>query len=286
VPNAVDPLLDSSTEPLWLGLNIGNSRHHWAAFRGQQLQLTWDVPNLEMKAWLASVHFPQAFTSLPGWPGIPCLEDASAPGLWLASVVPDWIADWQGFPQVHSITLEQIPLSHTYPSLGIDRALALWGAGITYGFPVLVIDAGTALTLTGGNRDQEFCGGAILPGLGLQHRILAGNTAALPELKQPADFNDLPQRWGRDTTSAICSGILYNLLAGVESFIEDWQQLHPTSPILFTGGDGQYLCLALNRYRESRLHPLDLSPAGISQIKFDPNLVFTGIADLKAKIAP
>lgn len=286
MPNAGDPLLDSSAEPLWLGLSIGNSRHHWAAFRGQQLQSTWNIPNLEMKAWLTSAPPPQHLTSLPGWPGIPCREDAPAPALWLASVVPDWMADWQGFPQVHSITLDHIPLGHTYPSLGIDRALALWGAGITYGFPVLVIDAGTALTITGGNRNQEFCGGAILPGLGLQHRILAGNTAALPELKQPENFTDLPPRWGMDTTSAICSGILYTLLAGVDSFIEDWQQLHSTSTILCTGGDGQYLCLALKRYRESRLNLLDRSSARVSRVQFDPNLVFAGMAHLKARITP
>ena len=36
-----------------------------------------------------------------------------------------------------------------YPTLGIDRALALYSAGSTFRFPVLVIDAGTALRFTG-----------------------------------------------------------------------------------------------------------------------------------------
>ena len=70
------------------------------------------------------------------------------------------------------IGLEDIPLEGLYPSLGVDRALALWGAGATWGFPCLVIDGGTALTLTGGNGDGFLVGGAILPGLRLQLQSL------------------------------------------------------------------------------------------------------------------
>jgi type III pantothenate kinase len=68
--------------------------------------------------------------------------------LYLASVVPSQTALWQTYPDVHIITLDQVPLQGVYPTLGIDRALALWGAGETWGWPMLVIDAGTALTLT------------------------------------------------------------------------------------------------------------------------------------------
>jgi len=44
------------------------------------------------------------------------------------------------------------------------RALAVLGAGKKYGFPCLVIDAGTALTFTGVDRDKKLVGGAIDPG--------------------------------------------------------------------------------------------------------------------------
>ena len=86
----------------------------------------------------------------------------------LASVVPSQTALWQIYPNVHIINLDQIPLQGVYPTLGIDRALALWGAGKTWGFPMLVIDAGTAMTFTGADANQCLVGGAILPGLGLQ----------------------------------------------------------------------------------------------------------------------
>jgi type III pantothenate kinase len=85
--------------------------------------------------------------------------------LSLASVVPNQTALWQDYSNVHEITLDQVPLQGIYPTLGIDRALALWGAGETWGWPMLVIDAGTALTLTGADANRCLIGGAILPGL-------------------------------------------------------------------------------------------------------------------------
>jgi len=81
------------------------------------------------------------------------------PELWIASVVPTQTALWRDYPRSHCLTLEQIPLQDPYPSLGIDRALALWGAIVTSGAPVLVIDAGTALTFTAANGDRRLIGG-------------------------------------------------------------------------------------------------------------------------------
>jgi len=47
--------------------------------------------------------------------------------LYLASVVPSQTALWQTYPDVHVITLNQVPLQSVF-TLGIDRALALcWG---------------------------------------------------------------------------------------------------------------------------------------------------------------
>jgi type III pantothenate kinase len=47
----------------------------------------------------------------------------------MASVVPRQTALWQNYPGVQVITLDSLPLQDVYPTLGIDRALALWGLG-------------------------------------------------------------------------------------------------------------------------------------------------------------
>jgi type III pantothenate kinase len=265
-----------SAQSLWLALSIGNSRHHWGAFQGQQLQATWDIANVQMPAELAmeSGQLAQQLQALPGWPSTVQLG-MHLPPLWLMAVVPSYRQRWLGYPQLHQLGLENIPLGNLYPSLGVDRALAVWGAGVTYGFPVLVIDGGTALTFSGANAAAQFCGGAILPGLGLQFRALAQDTAALPQVSPISP--ELPPRWGMDTPNAISSGILYTMLAGVRDFIEDWQQQYPESAILFTGGDGEYLLEALNRYNATAD---SLSSTRMAKLSFDPNVGFVGMATL------
>jgi type III pantothenate kinase len=184
--------------------------------------------------------------------------------LYLASVVPSQGQFWQACSSLPALTLEQIPLHNLYPTLGIDRALAALGAGLTYGFPCLVLDSGTALTLTALDAQRSLWGGAILPGLGLQFQCLAQKTAALPALSLPTKF---PSRWANDTESAIASGILYTLLAGLTDFMQDWQARFPQSPMLLTGGDAPIL----ERYGRQQ------NPAGWAKVCVDPHLAFWGL---------
>lgn len=179
--------------------------------------------------------------------------------LYIASVVPQQTLLWQAYPNGRVITLSDIPLEGVYPSLGIDRALALWGAGIKYKFPCLVVDGGTALTFTGADTNRTLVGGAILPGVGLQLQTLATNTAALPQV---ALGESLPKRWALNTSDAIIGGVIYTILAGVRDFVRDWLQQFPDSRVIFTGGDGQLLrdFLSINY-----------------QTNFDPHLIFWGM---------
>ncbi|BFM40837.1 accessory factor Bvg [Synechocystis sp. LKSZ1] len=187
--------------------------------------------------------------------------------LYRASVVLSQSQFWQACTPFPAMTLGQIPLANLYKTLGIDRALAALGAGLTYSFPCLVIDSGTALTLTALDAQQRFWGGAILPGLGLQFQCLAQKTAALPALALPSE---LPPRWAQDTETAITSGILYTLLAGLGDFIRDWQASFPQGPILLTGGDAPML----QRYGRQQ------NPAEWAQVFIDPHLAFWGLRHL------
>jgi len=182
-------------------------------------------------------------------------------------VVPPQTDLWAAYPAVTRLTLAHIPLAGLYPTLGIDRALTLLGAGTSYGFPTLVIDAGTALTVTGATGDRQLIGGAILPGLSLQLRALAQHTAALP-IVSPPDI--LPPRWARQTDTAIASGVIYGLLATLQTFITAWQQQFPTSSLCLTGGDGPRLLTYLQAE----------SPAIAAQLHPDPHLSFKGILAL------
>lgn len=248
------------TERIQIGLSIGNSRYHWAWFLNTKLQSSWDTEYLTPDRLSGSI--PIELQSLIKQTQI----DIDQFPIYLISVVPSQTAIWQHLSQVKVITLNNIPLHNLYPTLGIDRALAAFGAGEVYGYPVLVIDGGTALTITGIDRHRHLVGGAILPGLKLQLRSLSTGTVALPEISLP---QQLPPRWSDNTPGSIASGILYTVSAGIDTFIRDWQQLFPESQIIFTGGDGEFLAGYLQA--NSQIN-------SIKYLRFDRHLLFHGLS--------
>ena len=287
------------SDSTWLALIIGNSRLHWAWFIGEKLQQAWDTPHLpapvvqQLANCQTIADFPKEILSpsnlspqppnkikpfprpLPSREGLGVGgkgEFGSRPPLYLASVVPNQTEFWQAYPDVHLITLDKIPLLGMYPTLGSDRALALWGAGETYGYPILVIDAGTALTFTGADTNRHLVGGAILPGLGLQLQSLAQKTANLPQVE--AQNVSLPPRWALNTCDSIQSGVIYTIIAGMRDFIEAWLQEFPESRICLTGGDGNLLL----KYMRSH------TPQIVARIMFEPYLIFWGMRSLKDEV--
>jgi type III pantothenate kinase len=252
----------------WLALMIGNSRLHWAWFVGATLQEAWDTDHLPAAAveqltqrWASGIMPEEIF------PPILVSQQSNIPSqlpLYLASVVPAQTTLWQSYPVIELITLDHLPLSGLYPTMGIDRALALLGAGETFGYPMLVIDAGTAMTFTGADAHRRLIGGAILPGLGLQLQSLARRTAALPAIQLPPQ---LPPRWAVQTPAAIESGIVYTVLAGIQDFIQDWRHQFPDSQIALTGGDA----ILLLTYLQAQF------PETARQLIADAHLIFWGM---------
>lgn len=259
----------------WLALMIGNSRLHWAWFVGETLKTIWDMPHLSPE-WVGclvqhQLHFSQCIQRVEGadLPSELLAFLSSVPPqlpLCIASVIPAQTQIWQAYDQSRVLTLDQIPLDNLYPTLGIDRALALLGAATQYGLPSLVIDAGTALTFTGADANRQLVGGAILPGLQLQLRSLAEHTAALPQLSS-SDSLFLPSRWSTATAEAIWSGVLHTLLAGIQDFIQAWQQQFSSGSIVLTGGDADLFFGMLQQQ----------NPSLAAQINVDAQIIFRGI---------
>jgi type III pantothenate kinase len=285
----------------WLALMIGNSHLHWAYFEQDILIRTWQTNHLDCSLNSPLIRDLQTLippkvvglggrkhtinkdsslnpsilrylqTSIPSEIGGQLDQGTDFPAnthLYLASVVPKQTELFLDYPDLKLIQLTDILIKNLYPTLGIDRALAVLGSGEIYGLPSLVIDGGTALTLTGVNEDRQLIGGAILPGLDLQFQSLSQRTAALPRLNLP---KTLPNRWAMNTEEAIASGIIHTLLTGIMDFIEDWLKQFPNSKIIFTGGDGEILLSYLNEFY----------PELTNSFKFDPNLIFWGMRSLK-----
>jgi len=106
-------------------------------------------------------------------------------------------------------------------TLGADRVAAALGARKLHPQQNLVIvDCGTATTLTFLNRDGELLGGAILPGLALWPKALAQATAKLPDVSLPRLTAKLPASVAKDTADAIRAGALYGHAGAIRELAE------------------------------------------------------------------
>lgn len=127
---------------------------------------------------------------------------------------------------------------------GIDRLANVAAAISDVGFPAIIVDAGSAITLEVIGTEGTFLGGAIFPGLRLQAMALHKGTATLPDVT----INAATPIIGPDTTAAIRSGILYGCLGAVDRLV----RLTLDEPgmasaiVVFTGGDGQLISDSLN----------------------------------------
>jgi type III pantothenate kinase len=100
--------------------------------------------------------------------------------------------------------------------LGADRVAAALGARIRFpGRDVVVVDGGTATTVTALGRDGAVRGGAILPGLGLWPSMLAARTAQLPEIDPRRPRSAL----GRSTAEGLAAGIWHGHVGAVRELV-------------------------------------------------------------------
>ena len=212
-------------------LLIGNSRWHWAS-QGLDGWRTWDA---------------QPGFGFEGAPLVGLRNDGLQLAGWAAvGPIPDQV-DLEGSAR---IGLADIPLQAMPPWLGVDRALVGWRAWQLSGLPVLVVDAGTALSLTRVDAGGQFVGGRLMAGAALQLRALAEGTAQLPQARIPNGPADaMPDGpwpmaaglWPKETEAAIGSGVLWGMAGAIALAAQQVWSEQPDCQIWITGGDGAQL---------------------------------------------
>lgn len=106
--------------------------------------------------------------------------------------------------------------------IGADLICGLVGAREFGPEAFVVIDCGTATTLTLLSEEERILGVAILPGLVTQMQSLTRSAPHLPEsvgLEPPA------YPYGNDTVEALQSGILYGHAAAIEGLVDRYRIL-------------------------------------------------------------
>ena len=130
--------------------------------------------------------------------------------------------------------------------LGSDLVVDAVAGVSEYGVPQIIIDMGTATTVSVVNKDSEFTGGVILPGVGTALNALIKNTAQLPQIK----LGTPPQSIiGTNTADSIESGMLYGTAAAIDGICDRiFSELGYKSEIVATGGNsGKIIPLCRNK---------------------------------------
>ena len=210
-----------------LVLDLGNSFIKLAVFRADSLLVTYraqSVAEISLVSLIQRYGVSRAIVSN--------VADTNHP---ILRMLP-------GGLHCHRLTSESVlPFTVAYSTpatLGADRLAAVAGAMQEFpGCPLLVIDAGTAITFDVLAPSARYLGGAISPGISLRYSSLHSYTAHLPLL----NWRGFPPKIGDSTISSIQAGVLGGILAEVESYATAIQLEFSHLVIILTGGDAFYL---------------------------------------------
>ncbi|PHQ33329.1 type III pantothenate kinase [Rhodopirellula bahusiensis] len=168
--------------------------------------------------------------------------------------------------RVRFVTHEDVAMAIdvSFPErVGIDRLLGAEAAFRRHEAPLIVVDAGTTVTVDFVSAEGIFRGGAILPGLEMQTAALAAGTDALPKLDWASHrCREMPEGPGRDTVAAMRLGVLASVAGAVERLLRIYGG---AATLVVTGGDAG--CL------------VDALPAECDAVE-EPHLVAQALLDL------
>ncbi len=116
--------------------------------------------------------------------------------------------------------------------LGSDRVVDAVAALAEYPPPILIFDLGTATTISAIDKNGNFLGGMIIPGVMVSLDALASRTAQLPHISL-----DLPRRMiGTNTEDCMKSGVLYGNAAMIDGIIDRAARELGTIPTVVAAG--------------------------------------------------
>jgi type III pantothenate kinase len=144
--------------------------------------------------------------------------------------------------ETFEITYEnQKMLTGLYPGIGADRVANMAAAYSIYAkrHALIVLDFGTATTMSVVSPTGQFLGGLITLGLGKTFAALHHATAQLPDMQQAFGDSE-PNVFGRSTQDAIVSGCLLGHIGAVEKWIAlAKKEIVGDAIVIATGGYSQ-----------------------------------------------
>lgn len=218
-----------------LAIDIGNTRTKAGLFEHEEMQRFWNIPSKDLENGMGEIlaDIPAEINLQIGWASVAKRMKFSQSSIWSK------FANSPKFTHIHSQMALPIKSKYATPdTLGTDRIVAIIGAqSMCEGVPILVIDAGTAITYDFANAEGEYIGGGIAPGMVMRFRALHEFTARLP-LISPDEHVSLI---GDSTETCIQSGVQWGTIAEIERIIDYYKsEVSSDLQVFLTGGDTSY----------------------------------------------
>jgi len=201
-------------------LDVGNTNIKYAVYDGETLKISFRVATEHKKT---SDEYGGQLISILGNNKIDVSEIS---GGIISSVVPqlDYTLERMCVNYLGIKPMMLVPGLKTGLNLrvdiakevGADRVVNNVAAVKKYGYPLIVIDFGTATTFNVIDKKGEFIGGVIAPGIKGSLDSLVNGTAKLPrvEIERPASVI------GKNTVTNMQSGIVYGFAGLVEYIVK------------------------------------------------------------------
>lgn len=117
--------------------------------------------------------------------------------------------------------------------LGSDRVADAVAAIHYYPCPLVTIDMGTATTISVVDKDQNFIGGLIMPGLRISMDALSARTSQLPQISLESPRKAI----GRNTVDCMRSGLVLGTAATLDGLLDRIEaELDYPCTVVSTGG--------------------------------------------------
>ncbi len=123
-------------------------------------------------------------------------------------------------------------------TVGADMIVDSVAAIKSYPCPIIIIDMGTATTMSVVDHGGNYIGGVILPGLKVSLDSLSGKTAQLPYISL-----DIPGSViGKNTIDCMRAGIMYGNAAMIDGIIDRMEkELGASASLVATGGLAKFI---------------------------------------------
>ena len=122
--------------------------------------------------------------------------------------------------------------------VGSDLIVAAVAAIAEYGAPLLLVDMGTATTITAIDESGAFVGGCICPGVKISMEALTGRTAQLPGISLDAPRCAI----GKNTRDSMRSGIMLGAAAMLDGLLDRMEEeLRAKVTVVATGGISKFV---------------------------------------------